>query len=63
MLDFSANGATPGRAGSDKTAYVRGFDKYQDEDSVRVHRVNGAAAVKVPSITVKYCSIQLMLPL
>jgi nucleolin len=31
----AANGATPGRAGSDKTAYVRGFDKYQDEDSIR----------------------------
>ncbi|KAG0612615.1 hypothetical protein M758_6G041800 [Ceratodon purpureus] len=29
------NGATPGRTGSDKTAYVRGFDKYQDEDSIR----------------------------
>jgi len=30
------NGGTPGgRPGSDKTAYVRGFDKFQDEDSIR----------------------------
>lgn len=33
-VSFSPNGATPGRTGTDKTAYVRGFDKYQDEDSV-----------------------------
>ena len=35
MLLCSPNGGTPAaRPGSDKTAYVRGFDKFQDEDSV-----------------------------
>lgn len=35
MSTCRANG-TPGtpRPGSDKTAYVRGFDKFQDEDTV-----------------------------
>lgn len=35
MLPCRPNGGTPAaRTGADKTAYVRGFDKYQDEDSV-----------------------------
>lgn len=42
----SPNGGTPtARPGSDKTAYIRGFDKFQDEDSVSPHRY--LAEVKV----------------